>query len=284
MTGAPTDRRLTPANGRVAHVSLRGQVAAERFVPGEAMRITRPLADLRRAPGEGARDRQMLMGAGFLVLERRQDHAFGQAEQDGYVGWLDARALGPAVAPTDFIAAPASHLYTAPDIRAPEVSALSFGARLTITGQTGAFAQTDAGLFVPRAHLRGLDDTFDDPAGVADLLLGTPYLWGGNSRSGIDCSGLVQAAFVACGMACPADSDLQARWGREIPRSDPPERGDLLFWHGHVAMVVDRETLIHANAHHMAVVREPAAQAIARIMQQGGGPVIARRRATGGAG
>lgn len=277
MSNAPTDPRLTPANGRVAHVSLRGQVLAERFVPGEAARITCPLTDLCRAPA-GPRDRQLLMGAGFVVLERTQDHAFGQAIHDGYVGWVAASALGPAVPATHFISAPASHLYTAPDIRAPEVAALSFGARLTITGRTDTFARTDTGRFVPHTHLRALDRPFDDPAAVAALFLGTPYLWGGNSRSGIDCSGLVQAASLACAIACPPDSDLQAKWGLEVADDAPLRRGDLIFWRGHVAMITDPATLIHANAHHMAVTQEPIANAIARILAQGGGPVTARRR------
>lgn len=277
MSHAAADPRLTPANGRVAHVSLRGHVRAERFVPGEAARITCPLADLCRAPS-GPRDRQLLMGAEFLVLERTQDHAFGQSMHDGYVGWVKTAALGPAVPATHVISAPASHLYTAPDIRAPEVAALSFGARLTITENQGAFARTDTGLFAPRAHLRALDHPFDDPAAVAALFLGTPYLWGGNSRSGIDCSGLVQAAYLACGIACPPDSDLQQAWGQDMADDAPLARGDLIFWRGHVAMITDPATLIHANAHHMAVTQEPIANTIARILAHGGGPVTARRR------
>lgn len=277
MSHAPTDPRLTPANRRVAHQSLRGQVLADRFVPGEAARITCPLTDLCRAPA-GPRDRQLLMGAEFLVLERRQDHAFGQAMQDGYVGWVATSALGPAVPATHFVCASASHLYTAPDIHAPQVATLSFGSRLTITENQGTFAGTDTGLFAPRAHLRALDHPFDDPAAVAALFLGTPYLWGGNSRGGIDCSGLVQAAYLACGIACPPDSDLQAAWGQEIADGAPLGRGDLMFWRGHVAMITDPATLIHANAHHMAVTLEPVANTIARILAQGGGPVTARRR------
>ena len=212
------------------------------------------------------------------MLDRTLDHAFGQAGQDGYVGWVEGAALGPQHTPTHMIAAPASHLYPAPDIRAREAAAVSFGTRLTITGVAESFARTHTGLFAPKAHLRALDDPFKDPAAVAKLFLGTPYLWGGNSRSGIDCSGLVQAAYLACAIHCPPDSDLQAVWGLEVAPDAPMKRGDLIFWRGHVAMVCDAHTLIHANAHHMAVVQEPIPQAIARILDQGGGPVTTRRR------
>ena len=277
MTGAPPDPRLTASNGRVAHVSLRGQVVADRFVSGTPATVTAPLADLCRTP-DGARDRQMLLGAGFLVLERVGDHVFGQAARDGYVGWVGADALGPEREPTHCVAAPASHLYPSPDIRAREVAALSFGTRLSITGEEGHFARTDQGLFIPRAHLRALRDRFTDPVHVARLFLGTPYLWGGNSRGGIDCSGLVQAAFVACGLKCPPDSDLQAEWGDEIPPDGPRRAGDLLFWRGHVALAVDGVRIVHANVHHMAVVEEPLAGAEARIAATGGGPITAHRR------
>lgn len=277
MTGAPDDPRLTPANGRVAHVSLRGRVAAERYVLGAPARVAAPLADLCRTPG-GARDRQVLMGAGFQVLDRKGDHVFGQAALDGYVGWLSADALEDDAAPTHSVAAPASHLYPRPDMRAREVATLSFGARLTITGEEGRFARTDRSLFIPRPHLRALRDRFSDPVQVARLFVGTPYLWGGNTRNGIDCSGLVQAAFVACGITCPPDSDLQAAWGDALPQQAPMQAGDLLFWRGHVAMAVDEARIIHANAHHMAVVEEPLAQAADRILATGGGPMTLRRR------
>jgi cell wall-associated NlpC family hydrolase len=148
---------------------------------------------------------------------------------------------------------------------------------VTVTGAAGAFAETPQG-FVPRTHLRPLGDWAADPATVAESLLGTPYLWGGNSRAGMDCSGLVQLAFHACGRACPADSDLQQAVGAALPEDVPPRRNDLLFWKGHVALVLDSSRLIHANGHSMSVVTEGIAECFARIAAQGGGPVTARRR------
>lgn len=271
------DRRLTPANGRVAHVSLRGQVEAERFVEGEAAAIAVPVSDLLKEPG-GARDRQLLMGEAVTVLERRGGHAFLQAAKDGYCGYVAEASLGPAIAPTHWVAAPASHLYPVADMKRHETAALSFGARLRVVAETPRFFQTSDGLFVPRPHLRSLGETFDDPAAVAEMFLGTPYLWGGNSRQGIDCSGLVQAALLACGIACPGDSDMQQVIGHPVGGLAEVRRGDLLFWKGHVAMALDEARMIHANAFRMAVTIEGITEAIARIEAQGDGPPTGLRR------
>jgi cell wall-associated NlpC family hydrolase len=270
------DRRLTPANGRVAHAALRGRVAAERFVEGRAARLAVPLADLCAA-AEGARDRQLLLGAAVTVLEERDGWAFVQAAADGYVGWLPAAALGEGPAPTHRVAAAATHLYPAPDLKRRERARLSLGAALAVTGAEGAFLETPQG-WVPAVHLRPLEAPEADPVAVAERLLGTPYLWGGNSRDGIDCSGLVQAALFACGRPCPGDSDLQeAGLGTTLPPGAELVRGDLVFWKGHVGWMADAATLLHANAHHMAVAAEPLAGAAARIAAAGGGDWRARR-------
>jgi hypothetical protein len=180
------------------------------------------------------------------------------------------------------VAVRGTHLYPAPDIKREPLAALSFGARFRIVSETDRFMETAAGTFLPKSHLRPLERPFRDPVTVAQLFFGTPYLWGGNSGTGIDCSGLVQAALLAAGHACPGDSDLQEMAvGEPLAPGVPPERGDLYFWKGHVAMAVDGETLIHANAHHMAVAYEPIAAAIARIAAQGGGAVTLRRRLQG---
>ena len=272
------DRRLTPANGRVAAQRLKGQVEADRFTEGQRHRIAPALADLLDAPG-GRRERQLLHGEQVTVYEDAAGWAFVEAARDGYVGYLASGALIAPSEPTQVIAVPASHLYTAANLKSPEAMGLSFGARLRIVSGHGSFYETDTGHFVPRPHVRPLNRPFADPATVAQLFFGAPYLWGGNSIRGIDCSGLVQAALLACAIPCPGDSDLQeATLGRPLPEAEPLGRGDLVFWKGHVAMAVDGETLIHANAHHMAVVYEPFAAAAARIAAQGGGPITARKR------
>jgi cell wall-associated NlpC family hydrolase len=270
-----SDPRLTPFSGRVAHDSLRGQINAQAFTLGQPASVTAPLADLLRRPG-GPRDRQLLRGAQVLEIDRAD--ALAYVLWDGYCGWVAASALGPAAAPTHWVAAPATHLYTAPDLKSPEVAALSLGAHLVITGETAAFLQTDCGHFVPRQHMHALSEPDTDPVAIAASLLGTPYLWGGNSRAGIDCSGLVQIALHAAAQPCPADSDLQERAfaAHALPTGAPAERGDLLFWRGHVAWVADPDTILHANAHTMSVAYEGLQAAIARIAPEG--PVTAHIR------
>ncbi|MDP5346197.1 MAG: C40 family peptidase, partial [Paracoccaceae bacterium] len=205
--GPVLDPRSLLANDRVAHVSLRGQVQARRFVQGEWATVSHSVTELRRSP-LGPRDRQLLYGTRFLVLERHGGFAFGQSACDGYVGYVDLRALGADQTPTHWLSVPASHLYTAPNIKAPEAMPLSLGARLTVVADIDdRFVQTAHGFFALRGHLSAIGQWAGDPVAVAMGFLGTPYLWGGNSRAGIDCSGLVQAALLACGISCPGDSD-----------------------------------------------------------------------------
>lgn len=270
------DRRLTPATDRMAHRSLIGRIEGRAFTEGEVLSVTLPLVDLLAAP-DANRDRQMWLGDGFTAIDRKHGHAFGFAHKDGYCGWLPEAALGTLIAPTHWVAATGSHLYDGPRVQARDIAALPMGARLAVTGQQAGFYETRAG-FVPAAHVRALGEWFTDPVAVAEMYLGTPYLWGGNSRAGLDCSGLVQVAHLACGRACPADSDLQQSLGDPLTPTDHLQRGDLLFWQGHVAMIVDDRRLIHANAHSMNVAYELTNACIARIAAQGGGPVIQRRR------
>jgi len=272
------DRRLTAYNGRVAHERLRGQVPAERFTEGRLMRVCVPVADLCAAR-QGVRDRQLLYGQGFTILDEDGGHAFGQAMRDGYVGWVATEALSGWRVPSHRVALPAAHLYPAPEIKVPAKCLLSLGAELSLTSVAGGWGRTDLGAFVAMAALAPLDRPAPDPVAVAESLLGTPYLWGGNSREGIDCSGLVQAACLACGLPCPADSDLQAAaLGRPLAVIEPLRRADAVFWRGHVGLMAAPGLLVHANAHHMAVAIEPLAEAVARIAAAGGGAVTARRR------
>jgi len=272
------DRRLTPWNGRVAAARLKGKVEADSFIEGWPRRVAQPVADLLGEP-DGPRVRQLLLGAAVTVFEDRQGWAFVQAAKDGYVGYVNSAALGDARAPTHWVAVPAGHVYADPDIKSKTLGALVFGNAVTCVAHMPKFYETSDGGFICKPHLWPIDKRFSDPVTVAQLHFGVPYLWGGNSTRGIDCSGLVQAALLACGIACPGDSDLQEQAvGRNLAPETAQRRGDLLFWKGHVAMAVDGETLIHANAHRMAVAYEPADKAIARIQAQGDGPVTSRRR------
>ncbi|WP_371169512.1 C40 family peptidase [Aliiroseovarius sp. 2305UL8-7] len=281
------DPRLTPANDHVAHESLRGVVERERYVEGETHRVAAVVADLLSP--SGARNRQLLRGESFTTLEMRDGQAFGFAQKDRYCGWIDATAFIPAVneTPTHKISTARSYGKSTPGLKKQgQITALPFGAQLTFMGEQDGWAEVawssgtiPHNLFVPVRHLSALDHLETDPVSVAEKFLGTPYLWGGNSSFGIDCSGLVQAALLACGIPCAGDSDMQeAALGRDIPDGTPLERGDLIFWKGHVAMVVDGTRMIHANAHDMAVVYEDIKAGIARIDTQGDGPVTSRKR------
>lgn len=269
------DRRLTASNGRVADIALQGEVTAERFTPGEPARILRPVEDLRPAPG-AMRDRQLLWGDEVTVYERRDGWAFVRAARDGYVGYLRAEALAAPDPATHRVAVPATLLFEGENLKSRDLAHLSLGARITVLTECRHFWETAEG-FIPKKHLRPLDRPLADPVTVAQLFFGAPYLWGGNSILGIDCSGLVQAAHLACDVPCPGDSDLQeAALGRETYA--PPRRGDIWFWKGHVGLVVDEETLVHASGHHMAVVYEPLKAAELRIGAQDGGPVRVKKR------
>ena len=269
------DRRLTPFSGRIAHVSLRGQIDA-RLTEGEAARLTRPLVRLLRSPG-GALDRTLLYGDAVTVIDRDQGHAFVQAAKDGYCGWIDEGALGPDSPVTHRIATPATHLYAGPKVQAEMRHPLYLNSAVQVLAEDGTWAETPQG-FVPATHLAPLTRPATDPAAIAQMFLGAPYLWGGNAISGLDCSGLVQVSMLAAGRACPGDSDLQQALGSALAEEAPLQRGDLIFWKGHVAMMLDGVTMIHATGHTMRVITEPLNAAVARILAKGEGPVTARRR------
>ena len=274
------DPRTTPSNGHIAHDSLKGVVEADRYSEGRPMMVQQPIAHMIDGPN-GKRTSQLMFGEGFLVLDTIDGLSFGQSERDGYVGYLPAAVLTNAEVPTHWVMAPATHLYPRPDMKsAPDVS-LFFGSQVRVTDEQDAFRRIHTGHYVPSQHLMPISARFSDPIGIADLFLGTPYLWGGCSRWGIDCSGLVQACLMACGVPCPRDSDQQEDvLGEELDPDAPLKRGDLIFWKGHVGLMSSDTMLLHANAHHMATSYEPLADASARIEAAGDGPITSRRRVT----
>ena len=271
------DPRTTPANSRVAATHLAAAAPGLIRRRAEPCRIRRPVVDLLRTP-YGPRERQVLWGETVDRYEDHQGYSFVQARKDGFVGYLPSDALGPERVATHWLRAPSSQIYEAENFKSRDLHSISFGTRLTALADSERFVETSEG-FVPKVHLCPIEYRFSDPVSVAALFLGTPYLWGGNSRSGIDCSGLVQAALLACGLPCPGDSDQQQSvLGQDIDDISDTRPGDLVFWKGHVAMVADADRFIHANAHHMAVSHESVQAAIRRIRDQGDGPVTAHKR------
>ena len=266
------DPRLHPFRPEIAAKYLQGQVEAARFVEGQRFEVVEPVADLRRAPShEAPLDSQVLHGECVTVYETNgEGWAWGQLESDGYVGWLSANALGPpGPPPTHKVRALRTLVFARPDIKTPPLTGLPMGARLAVIRQDERFAITASGWHVPQTHLVPIKSKQDDFVAVAEQFLGTPYLWGGKTSLGIDCSGLVQIALQAAGIACPRDSDMQELALGQISSLAGLRRGDLVFWKGHVAIARDGEELIHANAHPMMVATEPAAEAIRRIKAAG---------------
>lgn len=274
------DPRITPARPDLAASHLRGQVEAARFADGVLQEVIVAQAAVRSAPSHGATQlTEALMGERVAVYETDDEGwVWGQLEDDGYVGWLPAAALlAPGVTPTRKVAVPRTLMFPGPSIKLPPTETPPLGAKIVVVRTDRTFSVTASGAHIPTRHLAPLDTKEPDFVAVAERFLGAPYLWGGKTNHGLDCSGLVQVALTACGVPCPRDSDMQeAALGRPVALADL-KRGDLLFWRGHVAIARDALTMIHANAHHMMVAIEPVAEAISRIKAAGSDVTSVRR-------
>jgi cell wall-associated NlpC family hydrolase len=284
MLKAGLDPRLTPWRADLAAKDLEGKVKAARFVEGRRMEVIAPQAPLRREPHPDA-----LLGTEALKGERvtvydadAEGWSWGQLAADRYVGWLPSAALAPpGPAPTHKVMALRTLVFPGPSIKLPPHETLPLGAALNIVRIEERMAVTPSGGYVPAAHLVRIGDKETDFVAVAERFVGTPYLWGGKTALGLDCSGLVQIALSACGLSCPRDSDMQeSALGALVDHQASSfqfARGDLIFWSGHVAIARDRESLVHANAFQMAVVIEPIAETIARIRGMGSEITSVRR-------
>ena len=283
----PLDKRTAPFRADLAAAHLRGQVEAPRYAEGHHRTVCTPLAALRREPRPDAPlDTEALMGERFTVYDETEGWAWGQLEGDGYVGYLSCEALREvSPAPNHRISVLRTFIYPGPSLKLPPIGYLSLNASVATTGTDGDYTRLATGGFVYTRHLAGLDALETDFVAVAERFMGTPYLWGGKSSLGIDCSGLVQTALATGGIKAPRDADMQeAALGSPVaitPDLTGLQRGDLVFWKGHVGIMLDAKTLLHANGFMMLTGTEPLRTAAERILAKENAPVRTVKRLSG---
>ena len=268
------DPRLHAYRADLAANRLRGLVEAERFVTGEPRQVVAASLPLRREPRfDSTLDTEALKGETVTLYAEGEGWAWVQIDRDRYVGYMPSDGLSPKIiAPTHKIAALRSYVYSEPDGKSPTLDLLSLNAFITARAEEGRFRALEGGGYVVACHTLPVGEMADDPVGIAETFVGTPYLWGGRTSIGLDCSGLVQLAAEAAGLSAPRDADMQAaELGEPVSWRDGAElsRGDLVFWDGHVGIMTSGTQLLHANAHHMAVELEPFVAAKERIKQAG---------------
>ncbi|GDX38557.1 peptidase P60 [Methylocystaceae bacterium] len=275
------DRRLTPARSDLAASYLKGQVEADCFKDGAPMEVRACIVDVRREPRpDAAVDTQVLFGERVEVYDEEEGWVWVQLDNDQYVGWIAANTLWSKLSrPTHRVCVPRTFIYPGPSIKLPPLLALPLGAEVEVIERRGDFWMTTNSCFIYASHLTQLDESFPDFVAIAEKLLNAPYLWGGKSWMGIDCSGLVQLSLLMRGYKAPRDSDLQEQQvGKPIDYNAGLQRGDLIFWKGHVGIMRDESTLLHANGTHMLVSSEPLSLVRDRNLQAGAGDITSYRR------
>jgi len=267
----------------LASETLRDTVEAPRYAPGEIRQVIAPALPLRREPRFDSRlDTEGLFGETVTVFDESEGWAWVQLTRDGYVGYMPSEGLTHAIfTPTHRIATLRTYVFPQPDSKSPPLALLSLNARVAVTGADGKFLEIENGGFVYASHVAPANEKVEDFVAVAEAFIGTPYLWGGRTSVGLDCSGLVQLAAEAAGFVVPRDADMQAAEAGQLLEDPHLSRGDLVFWEGHVGIMTSDADFLHANAHHMAVELEPFAEARGRIKAVGFDVLCVRRLARG---
>jgi len=271
------DKRVTPARPDLAAAHLRGVVDAPRFAEGEKFCVCIGRLSLRTHPADdAAQDSELLFGETFTVYERKHGWAWGQATNDLYVGYVKEDALCAPFVGQAKVTALMAPVFSAPDLKTPVRDLLPLNAVVPVKARDGDYVKIAEGGYLHHRHLEPLVER--DFVAVAEHFLGAPYVWGGKTLAGLDCSGLIQTALQAIGNATPRDTDMiEKSLGDAASLSGVRRRGDLVFWKGHMGVMLDESRLLHANVFHMAVAIEPLAEAVARI-EKVAGPITSVKR------
>ena len=274
------DPRVTPANETVACSTLKGKIKHANFVEAKNYQVNVPFVDLLGSP-DGKRNRQLIYGSKVKYFSAAKGWAFIQNTYDNYVGYVPESTIASETQKTHIVTAPLAHVFMEPNIKSKNIEILPLAARVSGEMIGNGFLETELG-WISVSQLKRKTELSKDPVEVSKLLQNAPYLWGGNTTLGIDCSGLIQISLLLCGIDCPGDSDQQMNTlGQNIDIGSPRKKGDILFWKGHVAWALNERQILHANAYHMATVIEEANEAIERIKKQDNNSVIAHKRLIG---
>ena len=274
------DPRLTPANEIVACSTLKGKINHSNFVEAKNYQVNVPFVDLLGSP-DGKRNRQLIYGSKVKFFSAAKGWAFIQNTYDNYVGYVPESTIASETQKTHIVTAPLAHVFMEPNIKSKNIEILPLAARVSGEVIENGFLEIELG-WISVSQLKRKTELSEDPVEISKLLQNAPYLWGGNTTLGIDCSGLIQISLLLCGIDCPGDSDQQMNTlGQNIDIGSPRKKGDILFWQGHVAWALNESQILHANAYHMATVIEEANEAIERIKKQDNNSVIAHKRLIG---